>query len=312
MSNVTVLGAAGGAGGAIVRELASRGHAVTAVSRRGNAAAPPEVRQLAADLDDPEQVAVACAGSEVVVMAANTPYSTWADQFVPMVDRALAATAAAGARFVMVDNLYAYGAPDEPITEATPETPSTRKGQLRRQLGERLLAAHRDGRARVSIGRFSDCYGPAAPNTLLFMLGIKRALSGKRPRAFIDADQPHTFSYLPDVARGFATLVERPDADGRVWILPAAPAITQRELLGIVARETGANPRIGLVSRPMLALGGLFDPQLREVRELTGQWDRPYRTDASAFEAAFGPIHTTPHDEAIAQTVGAARSAAVV
>ena len=310
MSKVTVLGAAGGTGGAVVRELASRGHDVTAASRRGDAAGAESAKAVTADLDDPEQVAAACAGSDVVVMAANTPYSTWPTQLAPMVDRALDAAASAGARFVMVDNLYAYGAPTEPITEATPQATATRKGRLRRALGERLLAAHRKGRARVSIGRFSDAYGPGATNTLVYMLGIKPALAGKRPRAFIDADQPHAFGYLPDVARGLATLVERPEADGRAWILPAAPAITQRELLGLVCREAGLGPRIGLVSRPMLALGGLFDAQLREARELTDQWDRPYRTDASQFEAAFGRLATTPHDRAVAETVAAFRRAA--
>ncbi len=310
MSTVTVLGAAGGAGRAIVGELAARGHDVVASSRHGDAPAPDGVRRVAADLDDPGQVAAACRGSEVVVMAASIPYPRWADELVPMVDRALDAATATGARFVMVDNLYAYGAPPEAITEATPEAPGTRKGQLRAQLGQRLLRAHADGRARVAVGRFSDCYGPGAPNTLLYMLGIRRALAGKRPQAFIDGDQPHTFAYLPDVARGFATLVERPAADGRTWILPAAPAVTQRQLLEIVAQEAGLPPRIGRVSPAMLAVAGLFDAQLREARELTEQWDRPYRTDASAFEATFGKIEVTPHDIAVAATTAWYRNAA--
>lgn len=309
MSTVTVLGAAGGVGNTVVAELAARGHDVNAVSRRGDAAVPEGVRQQAADLSVPSDVRAACHGSDVVVMAANVPYAQWATQLPPMVDSVIDATAEAGARLVMVDNLYAYGSPGEPITEATPETASTRKGRLRRELGRRLLQAHQDGRTRVSIGRFSDCYGPGARNTVVYMLGIRRALAGKRPRAFIDGDQPHTFAYLPDVARGFAALVERNESDGQVWVLPAAPAITQRELLGIVARETGVTGRIGTVTRPMLALAGLFDGQLRELRELTEQWDRPYRTDASAFQATLGPIGTTPHSGAIAETVAWFREA---
>jgi hypothetical protein len=46
----------------------------------------------------------------------------------------------------------------------------------------------------------------------------------------------------------------------------------------------------------MLRLVGLFDRQLREAYELIDQWDRPYVTDAAAFEEAFGRIETTPHD----------------
>jgi nucleoside-diphosphate-sugar epimerase len=203
----------------------------------------------------------------------------------------------------MVDNLYAYGAPDSPITDATPEAATTRKGRLRAALGQRLLEAHRSGRVRVAIGRFSDYYGPGGTNSLLYGIGISRALAGKTPRAFIDPDQPHTFSYLPDAARGFATLVEHPEADGRSWILPAMPPVTQRELLGHVSQATGCGPRNGTISRGMLWLAGLFDAELKEAREVVEQFARPYVTDAAAFEAAFGPVELTPHDEAVAATV---------
>ena len=53
----------------------------------------------------------------------------------------------------------------------------------------------------------------------------------------------------------------------------------------------------------MLWLAGLFNAQRRETREVVPQFDRPYVTDASAFEATFGPIAVTPHHEAIAETV---------
>jgi hypothetical protein len=53
----------------------------------------------------------------------------------------------------------------------------------------------------------------------------------------------------------------------------------------------------------MLRMLGLFDARLREARELVDQWDRPYVTDASAFEATFGPIETTPHAAALAATL---------
>ena len=33
------------------------------------------------------------------------------------------------------------------------------------------------------------------------------------------------------------------------------------------------------------------------------QWERPFVSDASAFEATFGPARLTPFDEAVAATV---------
>jgi nucleoside-diphosphate-sugar epimerase len=301
---ITVLGAAGGIGHAIVEELARRGHTVTAASRSiTDDQVPAGARAVPTDLTDQRQARAACAGADVVVMAAQVPYPRWATELIPLVDAALDAAEVAGARLVMVDNLYAYGSPGIPMRETTPEAATSRKGALRRAIGERLLAAHREGRVQVAIGRFSDYYGPGGTNSLVYQVMVKPALDGSTARSYIDADQPHTFHYLPDAARGFATLVEQPDADGRIWILPAAPPVTQRELLTLLERALGRPIKHGRISPAMLRVLGLFDARLREARELVDQWDRPYLTDASAFEAAFGPIETTPHAEALAATL---------
>ena len=306
---VTVLGATGGVGRAVVQELADRDHEVTAVSRSVSANdQPPGVRAAPTDLSDRTATAAVVAGSDVIVMAATLPYEQWASGLEPLFSAAVEAASGAGARLVVVDNLYAYGSPGTPITDATPQTATTRKGVMRRELGRRLLAAHADGRARVSIGRFSDYYGPGGDNSIVHQLGIERAVAGKAPRAFIDADQPHTFCYLPDVARGFTALVEQPEADGRSWILPAVPAITQRALLTLVTTQLGLPPKIGRVTPAMLWLAGLANRQLREAREVVAQFDRPYVTRADDFEAAFGPIELTPHDQAIAATLAAVTS----
>jgi nucleoside-diphosphate-sugar epimerase len=305
---ITVLGATGGIGRATTTELVARGHDVTASSRSITAAdAPAGARPHPADLTDPTAAADAVQGADVVVMAAQVPYPRWHTDLLPLFDGVLAATAAAAARLVVVDNLYAYGVPEGPITDATPETAPTRKGALRRELGRRLLAAHAEGRARVTIGRFSDYFGPRGTNSLIHQLGVLRVLAGKAPQAFIDGDQLHTFAYLPDAARGFATLAERPDADGRSWILPATEAVTQRQLLTELAELAGLAPKVGRITPAMLWAAGLFDPQLREAREMTDAFARPYVTRADDFEAAFGLVPLTPHREALAATLAAAR-----
>jgi len=61
-----VLGATGGAGGALVRELAGRGDRVRAVSRKPAADLPEGVEPLAADAADPDQTRKACQGATVV------------------------------------------------------------------------------------------------------------------------------------------------------------------------------------------------------------------------------------------------------
>lgn len=300
---VTVLGASGGIGGAITRELAARGHIVTAVNRGGDADVPDGVARRAGDLSTPSGAAQAIGAAEAVVMAAQPPYPQWVSHWPALIDNVLAGTEQAGARLVFVDNLYMYAPADGPITERSPEHAADAKGALRRQLGRTLLQAHTDGRVRVSIGRFSDYYGPRGTNSGLYMTGISAGLRGRTMRGLIDLDQPHTFSYLPDAARAFATLVEQLRADGQVWILPAAPAITQRELLGLVNTQLPQRVRVGTVSRAMLRVVGLFNPLIRETRSVTVQYDRPWVTDGSHFTDVLGPFEVTPHDEAIAATI---------
>jgi len=72
----------------------------------------------------------------------------------------LGAAESSGAKLVFADNLYAYGPVDGPLREDLPAAARGRKGRIRIQMAAGLLAAHRDGRARVVIGRFWDYYGP--------------------------------------------------------------------------------------------------------------------------------------------------------
>jgi hypothetical protein len=53
---------------------------------------------------------------------------------------------------------------------------------------------------------------------------------------------------------------------------------------------------------------GLFNPLVRELNETLYQFERPFISDASKFESAFGPFVPTPHREAVRRTVDWFRS----
>lgn len=303
MADITVLGASGGIGNAITADLAARGHAVTAVNRGGDAAVPEGVVRRAGDLRSPSGAAAAVGGADVVVMAAQPRYPEWLAGFPTLVDNVLAGVEAAGARLVFVDNLYMYAPADGPLTEQSPEHARDPKGALRRRLGETLLAAHAAGRVRVSIGRFSDYYGPGGTNSGLWHLAIAPGLRGRAMRGLADLDQPHTFHHLPDAARGFIALAEDDRADGQAWLLPAEPPITQRGLLELINTELPRRVGIRRVTPLMLRLAGLGNAMAREMRSTIVQWDRPWVVDASRFTSVFGGIDTTPHDVAVARTI---------
>jgi nucleoside-diphosphate-sugar epimerase len=298
-----VLGATGGAGGALVRELAGRGYRVRAVSRKPAAAWPEGVEQQAADAADPARTRTACQGATVVYHCAQPPYQRWAAEFPALTASVADAAAAAGARLVYADNLYAYGPVDGPLTEDLPALATTTKGRVRALMAERLLAAHRAGTLQVVIGRSSDYYGPGGANSAVGEILFGAAAAGKRARWLGRLDVPHSLNYLPDVARALATLGTRPEAPGEVWHLPAAEPLTGRQFVGLVATALGRPVKVTATSRLALRVAGVVDPRARESAEMLYQWERPFVLDASKFQRAFGPFRPTPHPQAVATTV---------
>ena len=298
-----VLGAAGGTGSAVVRELAAGGLRVRAVTRAGTADVPEGVEQVAADVGTPEGARRACEGAAVVYHCAQPPYTKWPEWFPPLTQAVLDGAAAAGAKLVFADNLYVYGPPDGPMTEETPRRAQGTKGRTRIEMADAVLGAHVDGKLRATIGRSSDYYGPRGTGSTAGENVMKPALGGKRPRWLGSLDQPQTLNYLEDLARALVTLGERDEADGQVWHLPSAEPLTGRRFLALVFEAAGHPPKIGVASRPMIRTAGLFNPFLRELNETLYQFERPFLADASKFQRAFGPFEPTPHPEAVGRTV---------
>ena len=298
-----VVGATGGAGGALVSELASRGHRVRAVSRKPAPDLPEGVEQLAADAADPAQTRTACEGATVVYHCVQPPYQQWAAEFPPLTQSIADAAAATGARLVYADNLYAYGPVDGPITEDLPAQPTTNKGRVRARMAERLLAAHRAGTLQVAIARSSDYYGPGGANSVVGDILFGAAATDKRARWLGRLDVPHSLNYLPDVARALIILGARPEALGEVWHLPTAEPLTGRGFVELIAAALGRPVKVTATSRLALRIAGVFDPRARESAEMLYQWERPFVLDASKFQRAFGPFVPTPHHKAVATTV---------
>ena len=298
-----VVGATGGAGGALVSVLAGGGQRVRAVSRRPAADLPEGVEPLAADAADPAQTRTACRGATVVYHCAQPPYQRWAAQFPALTQSIAEAAAAAGARLVYADNLYAYGPVGGALTEELPAWATTSKGRVRALMAERLLAAHRSGTLQVAIGRSSDYYGPGGANSVVGDILFGAAVVGNRARWLGRLDLPHSLNDLPDVARALLILGARPEALGEVWHLPAAEPLTGRQFVDLIAGALGRPVKVRATSRLALRIAGVFDPRARESAEMLYQWERPFVLDASKFQRAFGPLEPTPHPQAVTTTV---------
>jgi nucleoside-diphosphate-sugar epimerase len=298
-----VFGATGAIGGAVVSELVRARCTVRAISRGGQA--PDGAEGVAADASDRAQAARAAAGAAVIYHCASPPYTQWPERFPTLSGSILGAAESSGAKLVFADNLYAYGPVDGPLREDLPAAARGHKGRIRAEMAAQLLDAHRDGRARVVIGRASDYYGPHGTGSTAGQTVFGRILAGKKPQWTGRLDQPHTFHYLPDIARGLLVLADRPEADGQVWHLPAAAPLTAQQFFDMIARAAGQRLPVhaSIASPALLAVAGIFSPLVREMRETTYQFRAPFVIDATKFQAAFGGLEPTPHRDAVQRTV---------
>jgi nucleoside-diphosphate-sugar epimerase len=294
---------AGQVGWTLCARLAGLGLAVRAVSRHRPAALPDGVDWRAADASDLDAASDAAKGASVIYQCLNAPYTDWPNLFPPLQRGVLGAAERNGALLVSLENVYAYGPTGgRAMTEDLPLAATTVKGRTRAAMTEELLSAADAGRVRIAIGRASDFFGAGVTETTLGERIFANAVAGKRADFLGNPDLPHTYSYVPDVAAGLATLGTDERAIDGVWHLPGPETVTTREVLELVAREVG-HP-VPVRTPPKLALRalGLVNPMIRALAEMAYEFDEPFVLDTSKYQSTFGAAGT-PLAGAIASTV---------
>jgi nucleoside-diphosphate-sugar epimerase len=243
-------------------------------------------------------------GAAAVYQCAQPHYWEWPQKFPPLQAAVIEGLAGSGTKLVIGENCHLYGDTDgKPLTEDLPYNAHTRKGQVRAAMSEGALAAHRAGVVRVAIGRGSDFFGPWAVNSAHGDRVFYPALAGKAASFGGKLDLPHTATYIGDFGRALVVLGERDEALGQAWHVPSdRPQITQRQFAELVYRETGQPLKASGVSKPMMAMAGLFIPGARETVEMMYEFEKPFVVDSSKFERTFGVV-ATPIADAIKATV---------
>jgi nucleoside-diphosphate-sugar epimerase len=296
----------GAIGLATMRALLRRGEHVTMVNRSGSARVPDGVEVIGGDAADPGFTTHVARDAGVIYQTLNPPYDRWAELFPALQAGVLAAAEASGARLVSMENVYMYGRADgRPLTEDRDYAAHTKKGRVRGEMARRLLAAHQAGRAEVAIGRAADYFGPGGgAQSNLGDRMIPAALAGRTATVLGDPDQPHSYTFIPDIGEGLAVLGEHPDAAGHVWHLPNDPRTrTTRQLAEIVFRLAGRDA-CRLRQVPTL-LVRVAMPELAEMRYL---FEEPFVVDSSRIAEKLG-VRATPAEQALRETMAAYRPA---
>jgi nucleoside-diphosphate-sugar epimerase len=304
MAHHVIVGS-GAVGSTVAELLVDAGHTVRVVTRRGTGPERPEVERVAADATDADRLTTLTRGAVALYNCANPPYDRWLTDWPPLASSLLTAAERTGAGLVTMGNLYGYGPVEGPMTEHTPPAATGAKGRVRNRMWADMLAAHEAGRARVTEARASDFYGPGPVDTShLGQYFTPRLLAGRRPVVLGgNLDVPHSFTFLPDVARTLVTLAGDDRAWGRPWHVPTAPAATLREITTRMAAIAGVPDRgVLVVPHPLLRVAGLVVPFMRELEEVRYQFTRPFVLDSTAAQATFG-LAPTPLEEGLSAHV---------
>ncbi|MBR7989911.1 NAD-dependent epimerase/dehydratase family protein [Burkholderia cenocepacia] len=305
-----VLGASGGIGGEVARQLRDAGWQVRALKRGLDAEVVERdgIAWVRGDALDRDAVVRAARGCSVIVHAVNPPgYRNWATQVLPMIDNTIAAARAAQATVVLPGTVYNFGADAFPVLrEDAPQHPATRKGAIRVELERRLQDASTHGVPAIVV-RAGDFFGPQLGNSW-FSQGLVKA---GRPVAAISVPSRgvgHQWSYVPDVARVMVELIERREALepfarfhlGGHWDedgMQMALAVQR------VAQRHGMRPALRDFPWWLVYVAAPFVTTLRELLEMRYLWREPIRMDNARVTAVLGREPVTPLDTAVEATL---------
>ncbi len=309
MNDWHVVFGTGPLGLSVMRELRRQGRNVRMVNRSGRLRFEKDAQTQLGGIDAavPVQAREVCEGAVVVYHCVGLPYPRWTE-FPAIAAGIVDGAASAGAKLVYADNLYAYGAVDQPMTEDLPLSATTKKGRIRAAVAQSLLQAHASGRVPVAIARGSDFFGPFV--TEAGMVGSRvfgRALQGKPAQILGQPDRLHTYTFIDDFGKALVTLGERNEALGKSWHVPSASATTTRAFVERIYAALGKSARMSALPRFVVTVLGNFNANLRELHEMLYQVERDFVMDSRRFETTFA-VKATPLDEAIRQTLDWYRS----
>ncbi len=301
MSLYVVTGA-GPVGWTITEILASQGHNVRILTRTGSGPDHALVERRSVDVSNPASLSREFQGASAVfhcIHGSSYTAKAWAAE-LPVAEAAVMdAAQAAGAVVVFPESMYSYSGPERPIAENSPREASGGKRGVRTQL-LRARAAHSADTVSVVAG---DFFGP---RVLMAHAGdrmVPLVLQGKTVQVIGSADQPHSFTYVPDLAAAMVTAAQDKGLWNSILHAPTLPPMTLRQLASAFAAAAGLGmPKVSVVPGWLLRIVGVFSGDMRELVETLYQFQRPFVLDSAASQRRLG-LAPTPLADAASATV---------
>ncbi|MDT0188576.1 NAD-dependent epimerase/dehydratase family protein [Microbacterium sp. ARD31] len=300
--SVHVVTGAGPVGSTVALQLAEAGEQVRLLTRSGSGPEHPLIDRRRVDVSRRGHLDEAFAGALAVhhcIHGSAYDARVWRAE-LPVAERmVLDAAGRAGAVVTFPESLYSYGPVDGPITEDLPRAATTGK------LGVRTdLLAQREASATPTVSvAASDFYGPLVRNAHAGERMVPTVLAGRTMRVLGSPDQPHSFTYVPDLAAAMIAAAAREDLWNSFLHAPTAPALTQRQLVERTARTAGVPvPKVSSIPLWVLRASGVVSREMRELAETSYMFTAPFVLDSTASEQRLG-LAPTPMDDGLAATV---------
>jgi len=302
----SVVVGAGGTGRALARLLADSGERVKLVTRSGSGPDHPGIERVAGDATAVDWLTELAAGATTLYNCAMPPYDRWPTDWPPLAAALLAAAERSGADYVMLGNVYAYGAVSGPVTEDQPAAPISVKGAVREQMWADALAAHEAGRVRVTEIRAGAFLG-AGTKSFYNLLVAPAVLTGTPASYPGDLDIEHSWTYVEDAARTMLAAARHDEAWGRVWHVPSTSTLSVRALTAELTALAGApDAQLAELSLVELARLGAQDPVTAELLEMQYLDREPFLLDSTHTSAVLG-VTATPLKSVLIETIDALR-----
>jgi len=300
MSNLEIVTGAGPVGSAVALQLAEQGINVRILTRSGSGPEHPLIDRRRVDVSDSEALRAVSEGATTIYHCIHAAYNAadWERELPAAEKVVLDAAASIGAVVVFPESLYAYNS-DTLMTESDPRNATGGKRGVRTAL---LRAREASATPTVSVVA-SDFFGPRVRTAHAGERMVPKVMAGKKIRVIGSADQPHSFTYIPDLAAAMIAAAHNPELWNSVLHAPTGPALTQRKIAEAFARAAGASPaKVGVLPAWVLDAVGKINTDSRELAEMNYQFTKPFVMDSSASEVLLG-LSPTPLDQAAEETV---------
>lgn len=257
-TRVLYIGGTGTISAACVRRSLADGHEVTVLNRgSGRRPLPDGVRELTADVRDPEAVRDAVGDAEFDVVAeflAFTPEHVQQD---------LALFEGRTGQYVFISSASAYEKPPRrvPVTESTPlRNPFWKYSRDKIACEDVLVAAHRERGLPITIIRPSHTYDERLLPTLGGWTDIARLREGRPVVIHGDGTSLWTITHSDDFAVAFTGLLGNPAAIGDAFTITGSHAPSWNQIYGWLADAAGVrHPEFVHVASDTIAA---FAPEL--------------------------------------------------